>query len=70
VARFLTANEVAERLGRNPYLVRRWLEHGRLKGEKFGPVWRVSDREVARFRVTEPRRVVRRSHRAARVTRA
>lgn len=54
--RLLTANEAAAQLGRNPYLVRRWLEDGRLRGSKFGPVWQVSEREIARFLRKEPKR--------------
>lgn len=57
----LTVPEAAARLARNPKLVRRWLTEGKLKGGKFGPVWMVDERELARFRKNEPERRERRA---------
>jgi excisionase family DNA binding protein len=50
----LTAEQVAQRLDRHPELVRQWLREGRLRGEKFGHVWVITDRELARFLRSEP----------------
>lgn len=52
----ITVPEVARRLGRNPQLVRRWMREGRLRGEKFGRDWLVTERELERFRRSEPQR--------------
>jgi excisionase family DNA binding protein len=52
----LTVPEVARNLSRNPELIRRWIREGRLRGEKFGRDWLVSEREVERFRRAEPQR--------------
>lgn len=52
----LTVPDAAARLKRNPDLVRRWLLEGRLRGEKFGPVWMIDERELERFRRQEPER--------------
>lgn len=53
--------EAARWLGRNPFLVRRWLREGRLRGEKFGRDWTVTERELERFKRQEPERRERRS---------
>lgn len=52
----LTVPEVAHLLNRNPVDVRRWLREGRLRGEKFGPTWVVTERELERFKRDEPER--------------
>ncbi len=52
----MTVEEVAAKLRRHPHLVRRWIREGRLKGQKFGPTWMVSDRELARFLRIAPER--------------
>jgi excisionase family DNA binding protein len=52
----VTVEEAARRLGRNPELVRRWLREGRLKGEAFGHVWAIDERELARFAKSAPER--------------
>ncbi len=51
-----TAREVAAKLNRNPILVYRWLQDGRLRGEKFGHAWLVSEGELRRFMRQEPGR--------------
>lgn len=43
-------------LRRNPELIRIWLREGRLRGEKYGPTWVVTERELERFRRDEPER--------------
>jgi len=54
--KYLTPDEVAERLGRNPELVRRWIREGRLRAEKVGRSWAVTERELERFQRSEPER--------------
>jgi len=54
--KLMTVDQVAERLNRHPVLVRRWLRDGVLKGQKFGPTWMVSNRELARFKRDQPER--------------
>lgn len=54
--KLLTVPEAARRLARNPELVRRWLREGRLRGQKFGRDWLVSERDLDRFRGREPDR--------------
>lgn len=53
---WLTVEEAARRLDRHPELVRQWLREGRLKGERFGHMWSVSERELMRFLRVEPRK--------------
>lgn len=52
----VTVEDAAKRLGRNPELVRRWLREGRLRGEAFGHVWAIDERELARFAKSAPDR--------------
>lgn len=52
----VTVDEAAQRLGRNPELVRRWLREGRLRGEPFGHLWAIDERELARFAKSAPER--------------
>lgn len=47
--RYLTPEEVAERINVKPATVRGWLRDGTLKGAKFGRVWRVRESELQRF---------------------
>ena len=54
--KYLTPDKVAERLQRNPELVRRWIREGRLRAEKVGRSWAVLERELERFRRSEPER--------------
>ena len=51
-----TVSETARRIRRSPVLVYRWLQTGRLGGQKFGHAWLVSDRDIARFMKREPER--------------
>jgi excisionase family DNA binding protein len=53
---FLSVDEAARRLHRNPELVRRWLREGRLKGLTFGRSWVIPERELARFEKHQPKR--------------
>ena len=50
----LTVEETAQRLGRNPELVRRWLRDGTLRGEKYGSSWMVRSSELTRFSRNAP----------------
>ena len=54
--KYLTPDRVAERLHRNPELVRRWIREGRLRAEKVGRSWAVPERELERFQRSEPER--------------
>ena len=54
--KYLTAEQAAEQLERNPELVRRWIREGRLRAQKMGPIWVVTDDELRRFRKNEPER--------------
>jgi helix-turn-helix protein len=54
--KWLTVHETSRKLRRSPILVYRWLTTGRLKGQKFGHAWLVSEREIARFLKNEPER--------------
>lgn len=48
--------DAAQRLKRNPELVRRWLREERLKGMRLGRTWLIDERELARFERHQPRR--------------
>ena len=52
----LTVDEIAERLARNPELIRRWLREGRLRGERIGWSWTITPAELERFKRAAPRR--------------
>ena len=54
--KYLTPDEVAERLQRSPELIRRWIREGRLRAEKVGRSWAVTERELNKFRRHEPGR--------------
>ncbi len=56
-----TVAQAAARLNRNRALIYRWLAEGRLRGEKFGYVWLVSERDLRRFLRQPPGRRRRRS---------
>jgi excisionase family DNA binding protein len=45
----LTIAEAAARLGLAPSTLRAQIANGRLKATKVGPVWTVSERELARY---------------------
>lgn len=47
--RFLTPEEVADRLAVNPKTIRKWLADGKLKGVKAGRLWRISPEAVYDF---------------------
>lgn len=49
VERFLTPEEVADKLVVSPRSVRRWLREGRLKGIKVGRLWRIRERDLEVF---------------------
>lgn len=51
-----TVAQAAAKMRRNPILVYRWLQEGRLKGEKFGHAWLVSATELQRLMRAEPGR--------------
>ena len=61
LVRRYTVPEAARWLARNPFLVRRWLREGRLRGEKFGRDWTVTQWQLERFKGHEPERRERRS---------
>ena len=52
----LTVNEIADKLQRNPELVRRWLRSGQLKGERIGWSWTITPAELERFKHSQPQR--------------
>jgi len=52
----LTVDAIAAKLGRHPELVRRWLRSGRLKGERLGWSWTITQAELDRFTRTQPQR--------------
>ena len=54
--KYLTVAQVAERLGRNVELVRRWIREGRLRAQKIGPIWVVTVENLRKFRKDEPER--------------
>ena len=45
----LTPDDCAERLAVTAKVVRLWLRDGKLKGIRFGRLWRVHPTELARF---------------------
>jgi excisionase family DNA binding protein len=48
--RFLTPEEVAERLVMAPRTVKEWLRQGKLKGIKIaGKTWRIREEDLAAF---------------------
>ncbi len=54
--RWLTVNQIAERLQVHPETVRRWLRDGRLRGRNFGGKsgYRVREADLEAFLVREP----------------
>jgi excisionase family DNA binding protein len=52
----LTVADAAQRLQRNPELIRRWLREGRLHGEQFGREWLIVPSDLERFAAKEPER--------------
>ncbi|TMB79418.1 MAG: helix-turn-helix domain-containing protein [Chloroflexi bacterium] len=52
----LTVEAVAEKLARHPELVRRWLRSGRLRGERVGWSWTVTQTDLDRFVRQQPQR--------------
>lgn len=47
--RYLSPDEVAQRLNVKPLTVRRWLKNGNLKGLKLGRLWRVRESNLEAF---------------------
>jgi excisionase family DNA binding protein len=47
--RYLSPNEVAQRLNVTPLTVRRWLTSGKLKGLRAGRLWRVRESDLDAF---------------------
>lgn len=45
----LTLAEAAARLGLSPSTLLTQVQRGRLKARKVGPIWTVSEREIARY---------------------
>lgn len=45
-----TVKEIAEMLKVNPMTIFRALNNGKIKGVKFGGIWRVSEEEVERLK--------------------
>lgn len=58
---YLTPEQVAERLGRNVQLIRRWIRQGQLEAELVGRMYFVRPGVVRRFEppLARPRRKVR-----------
>jgi len=54
--KLMTVAQVAKALRRHPEVIREWVRDGRLRGEKYGPTWMISERDVARFLKDEPER--------------
>lgn len=52
----LTVGDVAKRLRRHPEVVREWLRDGRLRGERMGHSWLITERELERFSHNPPER--------------
>jgi excisionase family DNA binding protein len=52
----MTVAKVAKVLRRHPEVIREWIREGRLKAEKMGPIWVVTDVELARFKKDQPER--------------
>ncbi len=47
--RYLSPEDVAQRLNVKPLMVRRWLKDGMLKGVKVGRLWRIRESEIEEF---------------------
>lgn len=45
----LTINQVAEKLGKNAQVVRRWVRDGELPATKYGPIWMVRESDLERY---------------------
>jgi excisionase family DNA binding protein len=54
--RVTIVDEIAQKLGRHPELVRRWLREGRLRGERIGWSWTITPAELERFKRSVPLR--------------
>ena len=46
---WLTTEQAAEISGYHPNSVRRLIVSGRIKGQKFGPVWQVEERSLLAY---------------------
>jgi len=49
MARMLTVNEVADRVGLHMETIRRYIREGKLPASKFGRVWRVAEEDLKVF---------------------
>src|SRR5438034_973928 len=50
----VTVNEAAQRLGRSPEMVRRWVRGGTLKSQRFGRTLMIEAREIDKFAERAP----------------
>jgi excisionase family DNA binding protein len=49
IEKYLSPEEIAEKLGIVPATVREWLRKGELKGLKLGRLWRVKESDLQAF---------------------
>lgn len=47
--KYLSVNEVAERISVTPQSVRIWLKSGKLRGVRAGKLWRVTEEDLEKF---------------------
>jgi excisionase family DNA binding protein len=47
--RYLSAENIADRLNVSPITVRKWLREGKLKGVRAGRLWRVREIDLQAF---------------------
>ena len=52
---YLTPEQVAERIGRDVQMVRRWIRQGRIEAEKVGQIYLVRPGALRRFKVPKAR---------------
>lgn len=52
---YYTVDQVADLLGRNVQLVRRWIREGRLEAERVGPIYLIRPGALRRFKVPQAR---------------
>ena len=63
--RFLTATEVAERLGVTPSRVRAMIRAGRLPATPFGKAYMIKESDLSQVMVRKPGRPVQKGRKAA-----
>ena len=49
MAKWYTAEELAENLKLSPQTIRAWITSGKVKATKFGRAWRITEAEVTRI---------------------